>query len=208
VDDLGDITIAKIKEILVIEYMKLAELGLEKKLTMILNGYGMKQYADIINEGRATLPQIIQSENYFLTNFDVWVLSLYFKVPIVFVSQTLLSENGKNYMVLYGDELTESYYFIQPFQISQDVPSRFGLIEIKADDETSILKIPLDFVSAQLQEGIRTDDDTRISLEEYVRTFKLGNIKHKKRVFTAMKVPAEEQGEGGVAAEDAQIDEE
>ena len=209
VDELGDISIAKIKEILVTEYMKFAELGLEKKLTMILNGYGMKQYADIINEGRATLPQIIQSENYFLTNFDICLLSLYFKIPIVFVSQTLLSENGKNYMVLYGDEMTESYFFIQPFQITQDVPSRFGLIEIKTDTETSLLKIPLDFVSPQLRENIRTDHDTRISLEDYVRTFKLGNIKHKKRVFTAMKgATVEEQGQGGAAAEDVRIDEE
>jgi hypothetical protein len=157
-----------------------------------MNGYGMKQYADIINEGRATLSQIIQSENYFLTNFDLWTLSLYFKIPIVFVSQTLLSENGKNYMVLYGDEMTDSYFFVQPFQITQDVPSRFGLIEIKADGETSLLKIPLEFVSPQLQENIRTGGDgdgdgARISLEEYVQTFKLGNMKHKKRIFTAMK---------------------
>jgi hypothetical protein len=111
-------------------------------------------------------------------------------------------------MVLYGDEMTESYFFIQPFQITQDVPSRFGLIEIKTDAETSLLKIPLDFVSPQLRENIRTDHDTRISLEDYVRTFKLGNIKHKKRVFTAMKGAVEEQGQGGAAAEDVRIDEE
>jgi hypothetical protein len=192
VDEIAGITIPRIKEILATEYAKLAERGLEKKLIMIMNGYGMKQYADIINEGRATLSQIIQSENYFLTNFDLWTLSLYFKIPIVFVSQTLLSENGKNYMVLYGDEMTDSYFFVQPFQITQDVPSRFGLIEIKADGETSLLKIPLEFVSPQLQENIRTGGDgdgdgARISLEEYVQTFKLGNMKHKKRIFTAMK---------------------
>ena len=200
VDELANMTIPRIKQILVTEYTKLAGLGLEKKLTMILNGYGMKQYADIINEGRATLAQIIQSENYFLTNIDLWVLALYFKIPMVFVSQTLLSENGKNYMVLYGDEMTESYFFIQPFQITQDVPSRFGLIEIKVDEQ-SLLKIPLDFVSPDLQESIRTDDDTRISLEDYIRTFKLGNIKHKKRVFTSMKGVEEPQGEGGSTAE-------
>jgi hypothetical protein len=148
----------------------------------------MKQYADIINEGRATLAQIIQSENYFLTNIDVWLLSLYFKIPIVFVSQTLLSENGKNYMVLYGDEMTDSYFFVQPFQITQDFPTRFGMIEIKVGEQ-SLLKIPLDFVSGELQESIRRDDDTRISLEEYILKFKLGDIKHKKRVFTAMKDP-------------------
>jgi hypothetical protein len=185
-------SIAKLKSILVTEYGKLAALGLEKKLTMILNGYGMKQYADIISEGRATLPQIIQSENYFLTNIDLWIISLYFKIPIVFISQTLLSENGKNYMVLYGDEMTESYFFIQPFQVTQSTPSRFGLIEMKVND-VSVLKIPLDFVSPQLRENIKTDDDTRIFIEEYIRTFKLGNIKHKKRVFTIKKDEGEQQ---------------
>ena len=184
VDQFANITITRVKEILVTEYAKLAALGLEKKLTMILNGYGMKKYADIINEGRATLSQIIQSENYFLTKIDVWLLATYFKIPMVFVSQTLLSENGKKYMVLYGDEMTESYFFIQPFQVVQDVPSLFGLFEIKPDKNTSILKIPLSYVSQELQENIRTDDDTRVSLEEYIRTFKLLNIKNKRRVFT------------------------
>ena len=204
VDELANMTISRIKKILVAEYTKLAGLGLEKKLTMILNGYGMKQYADIINEGRATLAQIIQSENYFLTNIDVWLLALYFKIPIVFVSQTLLSENGKNYMVLYGDEMTESYFFVQPFQITQDIPSRFGMIEIKVGEQ-SLLKIPLDFVSGELQESIRRDDDTRISLEDYIRKFKLGDIKHKKRVFTMMKEP---KGQGLSKVEEAHSEDE
>ena len=186
VDQFANMTVSGLKDILVTEYAKLASNGLDKKLTMILNGYGMKQYADIINEGRATLIQIIQSENYFLTNIDVWLLAVYFRIPMVFISQTLLSENGKNYMVLFGDEMTESYFFIQPFQIIQDVPSRFGLIEIKLDEMTSMLKIPLTYVSAELQESIRTDDNTRISLEDYIRSFKLLNIKQKKRVFTMM----------------------
>jgi hypothetical protein len=194
VEELANMSITKIKNILVTEYGKLATLGLEKKLTMILNGYGMKQYADIISEGRATLPQIIQSENYFLTNIDLWIISLYFKIPMVFISQTLLSENGKNCMVLYGDEMTESYFFIQPFQVTQSIPSRFGLIELKAND-LSILKIPLDLVSPQLQENIRTDDQTRINLEEYIREFKLGNIKHKKRVFAIKKNAGEQADE-------------
>jgi hypothetical protein len=184
-DEFENMSIAHIKDILVTEYAKLSALGLEKKLTMIMNGYGMKQYADVINEGRATLAQIIQSENYFLTNIDIWLLALYFKIPMVFVSQTILSENGKNYMVLYGDEMTESYFFIQPFQVVQDIPSRYGLIEVKLNEDTSVLKIPLQFVSPDLQELIRNNDnEARISLEEYIRSFKLANIKQKKRVFS------------------------
>jgi hypothetical protein len=49
-----------------------------------------------------------------------------------------------------------------------------------------MLKIPLTYVSPELRESIRTDDDRRVSLEEYIRDFKLLNIKQKKRVFTMM----------------------
>ena len=182
VDELGEMTIIKLKNILIGEYDKFANMGLEKKLTMILNGYGMKKYADVINEERATLPQIIQSENYFLTNVDIWILALYFKIPIVFISQGLLSENGKNVMVLYDDGESNSYFFVHPFAVTQNVPSRFCLIEVKRD-EYSLLKIPMEFLSERLQEKIRSDEDGRISIEEYIRTFKLGNIKNKKRVF-------------------------
>ena len=180
-------TIPKLKNILVTEYGKLSEMGLDKKLTMILNGYGMKKYADIVNEGRATLPQIIQSENYFLTNIDIWILALYFKIPIAFISQSLLSENSKNMMVLYDDDLTESYFFVHPFSVTQDVPSRYGLIEVKLPGPVSLLKIPHEFIGDELREHIL---DARVSLEEYIRAFKLGNIKHKTRVFTMTAEPA------------------
>ena len=194
VDELAAMTIPKLKNILVTEYGKLSEMGLDKKLTMILNGYGMKKYADIVNEGRATLPQIIQSENYFLTNIDIWILALYFKIPIAFISQTLLSENSKNMMVLYDDDLTESYFFVHPFSVTQDVPSRYGLIEVKISGPgggepgpVSLLKIPHEFIGDELREHIL---DARVSLEEYIRAFKLGNIKHKTRVFTMTAEPA------------------
>jgi hypothetical protein len=197
VDELAEMTITKVKNILVGEYEKLSEAGLGKKLTMILNGYGMKKYADLINQDRATLSQVIQSENYFLTNIDIWILALYFKIPIVFITQSLLSENGKNMMVLYGDAEDNSYFFVHPFAVAQDVPSRFGLIEVKYA-EYSLLKIPLDFISSSLRENIRRDDEDRVSLEEYIRAFKIGNVKNKKRVFTMI--------ESGVAEEPAQED--
>ena len=194
VDELGEMTTLKIKNILVDEYEKLSNMGLEKKLIMILNGYGMKKYANLINEGRATLTQIIQSENYFLTNIDIWILALYFKIPIVFISQGLLSENGKSVMVLYGDELTESFFFVHPFTITQDVPSRFGLIEVKLEDY-SLLRIPQSFISPGLRDIIReSGEEDRVSIDEYIRTFKLGDIKHKKRVFSLTEKVIPEEG--------------
>jgi hypothetical protein len=192
VNELAGMTITKLKGILVTEYGKLSELGLDKKLIMILNGYGMKKYANLIQEGRATLPQIIQSENYFLTNIDIWILALYFKIPIVFISQSLLSENGENRMVLYrsGEENDQSsHFFVHPFSVTQDSPSRYGMIEVKHGD-VSLLKIPNELISPDLRDSIEQYNPRDVPIDEYIRKFKLGDIKHKKRVFTMSEFTA------------------
>jgi hypothetical protein len=100
-------------------------------------------------------------------------------------------------MVLYGDHETASYFFVHPFSVTQDVPSRFGLIEIKRDTGYSLLKIPLEFISPDLQESIRGGDEETVSLEEYIRAFKLGNIKYKKRLVVPMKNPSGSEEPGG-----------
>ena len=192
VDQLGGMTIAKIKEILVSEYGKMSRTPtFDKKITHILNGYGMKRYAELITEGRATLPQIIQSQNYFLTNVDIWILALYFKIPIAFVSQYLLIENGRNVMVLYGNESLESYFFIHQFGIAQDVISRYGLIEKKLDEETSVLKIPMDYLTDKLRETIARELDEPKSLEQYISDFKITNVKTKGRTLVSHKTEVE-----------------
>ena len=182
VDELGGMNIAKIKDILVSEYGKFSQRpAFDKKITRILHGYGMKKYAELITEGRATLPQIIQSQNYFLTNVDIWILALYFKLPIIFISQALLIENGRNVMVLYGNDSLESYYFIHPFGVAQNVITRYGLIEKKLDEEGSALKISMDFLTDMLRETVAREVDELRSLEEYIVDFKIGNIKTKGR---------------------------
>jgi hypothetical protein len=147
----------------------------------------MKKYAELITSGRATLSQVIQSQNYFLTNVDIWILALYFKLPIAFISQSLLIENGRNLMVLYGSDTLESYFFIHPFGVTQNVISRFGLIEKKLDEETSVLKIPSDYLSDGLREMIARELDEPKSLEQYISDFKLGDVKTKGRPTLVMR---------------------
>ena len=193
--------IAKLKDILISEYGKLSRTPtFDKKITRILNGYGMKKYAELITAGRATLPQIIQSQNYFLTNVDIWILALYFKLPIAFISQSLLIENGRNVMILYGNESLDSYFFIHPFGVTQDVISRYGLIEKKLDEETSVLKIPMDYLTAELRDTIIRELDEPKSLEQYISDFKITNVKTKGRTLVVRKAEEEAGGGGGAAA--------
>ena len=203
VDQLGGMNIIKLKEILVSEYGKMAMTpAFDKKITRVLNGYGMKKYAELITSGRATLSQVIQSQNYFLTNVDIWILALYFKLPIAFISQSLLIENGRNLMVLYGNDTLESYFLIHPFGVTQDVISRFGLIEKKLDEETSVLKIPSDYLTEGLREMIARELDEPKSLEQYISDFKLGDVKTKGRATLVMRKPEEVAGIPGEQPEE------
>jgi len=211
VDKMGGMTVVKLKEILIVEYEKLARIPtFNKKLITILNGYGMKRYANIILEGRATFAQIVQSGNYFLTNVDIWILALYFKLPIVFVSQSLLIENGKNMLVLYGDQSIESYFFIHPFGVSQNVISRFGLVELKVSSEVSMIKIPLTAVTPELRELIsrEIDADEPFTLEQFITNFKISNIKNKiKHVFVRREQGQEQEQEQEQGQEQEQDEE-
>ena len=56
-----------------------------------------------------------------------------------------------------------------------------------APSSVSLLKIPDEFIGQELRDNIQ---DAHVSLEEYIRTFKLGNIKHKNRVFNMTVAPA------------------
>jgi hypothetical protein len=192
VDQLGGMNVLKLKDILVSEYGRMSRSPtFDKKITRILHGYGMKKYAELITAGRATLSQIIQSQNYFLTNVDIWVLALYFKIPIAFISQSLLIENGRNVMVLYGSDSHESYFFIHPFGVAQDVISRYGLIEKKLEEETSVLKIPMEYLTDGLRETIARELDEPKSLEQYISEFKIGNVKTKGRTLVIHKTEEE-----------------
>jgi hypothetical protein len=198
VDQLGGMTVTKIKEILIDAYEEFARMPtFDKKLNMILNGYGMKKYANLILEGKATFSTVIQSENYFLTNVDIWILARYFKIPIVFVSQSLLIENGKNLLVLYGDSSIETYFFVHPFGVSQGSISRFALLELKVDREHSVFRIPLSVGTKELQDIVarEIDADEPFTLERFITTFKISNIKNKpKQVFVKTSIEPSEAG--------------
>lgn len=175
VERLSNINIAEIKKILVEEYEKFGNTpNTNKNLIMILKRYGMRYLANIIQEGKATFTTILQTENYCLTNVDLWILARYFKIPIVLLATTKLVENNKKLLVLYGDHSIESYFFIHPWSVSEGTISRYGLFEMKINGDVSLFRMPLDAVSPILKENIlrEIDADEPLTVERYIQTFK------------------------------------
>jgi hypothetical protein len=75
-----------------------------------------------------------------------------------------------------------------------------------SDGPVSLLKLPLTAISPELREKIHNNEDARVSLVDYIRAFKLGNIKHKNRVFTMTSGPEPPVAEAATAATAAATD--
>jgi hypothetical protein len=71
----------------------------------------MKKVAD----GKVTLENLIVSEEYYLTNLDIWALSSLLKLPILLFSSKPIRNlfvNAK-WCLLAGDKNTQKYFFIR-----------------------------------------------------------------------------------------------
>ena len=107
-----DVSIEEIKEILVAEYTKLiSELG-EKNIYEILFTQGKINMIRQVQHGQLSLENMIMSDNYFLTNLDLWLLSLFYKTPIIFISSTKNMENGNNILPTFYSK-TSDYVIVR-----------------------------------------------------------------------------------------------
>lgn len=81
----------------------------------LLSKQGKKSMIDRVKKNQATLEDLMMSQEYFLTDFDLWVLaSSKLNLPIVLFSSTkinMLESNTK--WLLLGGEIGDSYYFVR-----------------------------------------------------------------------------------------------
>ena len=107
-----------------------------------------------LKSNQITLDILINSNDYYLTNLDIWLLANKLNLPIILYSGTDsgIKENNKNMIVLNSDE-SNSYFFIKsPNQTTGNVPEYRLLIE---SSSTKKSKIPLTSLrSMELQNTI------------------------------------------------------
>ena len=118
---------------------------MEKHKTKILDVLSLQGKGLMIKRvktSRVTLQDLISSEEYFLTNLDLWALADFFKLPILLFSQKPLVNLGLtvNWVILGGNRDTDKYYCVRSPSISKKIPEyhlitpSFGLQEIKGFD--------------------------------------------------------------------------
>ena len=150
------LTTNEVKDLLSEEYVSLYN----ENGRGIISALRMEGKAAMVKQlifGQITLPDLIMSEEYYLTTLDIWIIARLFKIPIVLYSATKFPENNKTILVVYSD-LSDNYFFIKVPGIKVEVASNYRLLVNKAKSKISILTLNAE-TKKEIQSQSTSSDD-------------------------------------------------
>ena len=163
-------TLDQLKEILIEEYI-LYYNKYDKNVLKYLALQGKKNIASRIEVGQATLPSIIISDDYYLSNLDIWIIANKLEIPIILYSGTTLKENNEDLLILFSN-LSQSFNFIKSPGVKIDTIPLFKLLVDK--DGNSLINIE------SLSEPLSNSIKEKIS-ENYLDNYLSESIKNKSK---------------------------
>jgi len=158
------ISIQNLKAFLWKGYSKLVnEFG--DKIIEILKYQGKKDMMDRIVKKRTTLDAVIFSEEYYITDLDLWILARDASLPVVIFSSTKLNQLRMliDWILLGGNENDYLHFIRTPAKVVDNTPPEYHLIMGKYK------YIDLKEFRGVMQGAIenREEDEHLISLEKY-----------------------------------------
>jgi hypothetical protein len=126
------ISIQNVKTTLWNGYSKLTELHREKILAL-LRAHGKRHLIDLVLTKKSTLEHVIFSDEYYLTDLDLWIICKTAELPVVLFSSTKLKylNGGTDWLRLHKGRgnPNEKYYFIRsPAAVSVNQPPAYQLV--------------------------------------------------------------------------------
>lgn len=82
------------------------------KILEVLKKQGKRDMVDAIKKNKYDFETAVMTEGYYLTSFDVWVLSSHMKLPIVLFSHSNLMTNH-DMLVCGGDVTKDRFFFVR-----------------------------------------------------------------------------------------------
>ena len=123
------VSIGQVRLELLQEYFKYLS-KYENQIVDILISEGKKTLGDQVKSKTMDFTHFIYNEDYYITNFDVWLLLEKYKIPAIFISSKPIIEanNEDNIFVAYGDQ-TDSFCFIVTPLTKIDTAPKYKLIQ-------------------------------------------------------------------------------
>jgi hypothetical protein len=156
-------SVLQIKEILIEEYTQLFLLeNFQEKIIDILYKQGKKILIKQLREDKINFKFMIYSDNYFLTNLDIWILISRFQIPTLMFSSIYLLETNyfsKSIVLFDTPEKSENYLciFTQGYKVEE--PNHFKYI---ADENQNI------FIS---KEKITSKEECKVIITQIIKEY-------------------------------------
>ena len=172
-----EITINDIKNVLVDSYKDLIETyGVDRIIRRIIKEQGKEKIARQILEGNVTIEEAIISDNYYITNLDILLLSSYYKLPVIIIAGTELYELKKWMVQVRGKFIrkmwvsddakdNEYYYIIKQPGIKRNIIPKYSIIF-----EDKLIRTPKDKLSKKFSTNIKIYKN-RPSFDDYITSY-------------------------------------
>ena len=131
---------------------------------------GKKTQGMRVKKNTLSFPHFIYSDDYFITNLDIWVMMQRHKIPSVIVSSKpiILTNREKNNLVLYGSPENNFVFIYAPALRAENIP-KYSII-ISAKDG---IQQPLDvFRTEESKREIISSIESNFTLEKMFQKFK------------------------------------
>ena len=187
-----EFSVNEIKQILYEEYNKYLE-EFEYQIIDNLISEGKQIFGRQVMNHELKFIDFINTDNYFLTIFDIWLLVQKFQIPTIFISTTksLETYNKELFFIGYGQE-NDNFAFIVVPGIIADIAPKFKLIETDNND----VFIPLNKLLACENKNKISSDSFRnkIIIADFLRDF-YKKKNEKKIEKKKKKIRSEKDGE-------------
>ena len=197
------LTVNGVKNVLFEEYKKYLDKYIEK-IVDILILEGKKTLGDQVSGGIISFSNLIHTDNYFFTTFDLWLLVTKYEIPTVFISPhyILQTKYSKRAFIAYGERNDQFAFIIIPGFSAEKIPT-FKLITSSEKEAF----ISIDKLSGECLDSIQEALNNKETIESYLEKFTKPNTRKKKPLPFIIADDSEEVQEKAVPVEENVVEE-
>ena len=191
-----ELDIPQLKLLLLKEYNKLFKRHNPEVVYKLLFHQGKVNEIRRVGANQLQFADYLLSDNYFITNLDIWLIAQHFKIGVVLLSSTKLVENRKSILPLYyPSKDANNYIFIKSSGVKANIIPKFRLI---IDDKGEFL---FDFqaLNKNMQALIlstKTLTGKGLTIDSCIENFEPVVYKPKKKLRVKMQIVEEHTDEG------------
>jgi hypothetical protein len=159
-------SIHDVKRKLLMEYDKYYRLDKINLSNILIEG-GKKTLGQQLKADTLSLLHFINTDSFFITNFDIWLIMQAYKIPCILISTFKFLETSyeNNVFVTYGDVTNDFIFIVTPgFKNQPDNIPSYKVIQ----GENNEISFSLSVLNAECQETIKEAITNKITIEDFI----------------------------------------